>query len=189
MKKLVVLLMAVLVWTAVCRGVESFPLTWTPLPGWHKETIPFPLDFAKSIPFHGVEELRFAPGFGDPKAADYFTYAFVWLIDDKPELRDWKLPDYMRAYFAGLMADVNKEKHWKKTWPTHASRTAEPSPLILVDTWDAFHNGEPLHLQIRVSSLETHLAGKRLLYFEVSPRLGDEKIQRMLAGVRAQLQP
>jgi len=35
---------------------------WPVAEGWRKETIPFPLEFARDLPFSGVEELRFAPG-------------------------------------------------------------------------------------------------------------------------------
>src|SRR5262245_24178101 len=38
---------------------------WPVPAGWKHETIPFPLGFAPGLPFHGVEELRFAPGFFD----------------------------------------------------------------------------------------------------------------------------
>ena len=38
--------------------------TWPVPDGWRSETIPFPLEFAPSIPHRGVEEIRFAPGFG-----------------------------------------------------------------------------------------------------------------------------
>ena len=160
--------------------------------GWRTETMAFPLEFAPQLKYSGVEAIRFAPGFRDPSAPDYFTYAFVWLVDDRPSYPDWRLPGQLRDYFAGLMASVAKEKHWPHGGTsTHAAYTEVPTnpPTVLVDTWDAFFTGKPLHLEIRVSKLETHLAGKRLLYFEVSPNMRDERIQRALAGVRAQLQP
>src|SRR3954468_9210935 len=41
--------------------------------GWKTETIPFPLDFAPTIPLQGVEELRFAPGMFKPEAPGYWS--------------------------------------------------------------------------------------------------------------------
>ena len=57
--------------------------TWPAPTGWRKETIPFPLDFAPSLPYRGVEEVRFAPHFFDAPAETYFTYSFAWILDDR----------------------------------------------------------------------------------------------------------
>ena len=52
-----------------------------PIPdGWRGETIPFPLGFAPELAYQGVEELRFPPGFLDPGASHFWSYAFVWIV-------------------------------------------------------------------------------------------------------------
>src|SRR6187402_1986296 len=75
-------LLAVLLLPACAPGKPAF--AWPTPAGWRSETIPFPLDFAPSLPYRGTEELRFAPGFFEPTSETYFTYSFVWLVEGEP---------------------------------------------------------------------------------------------------------
>src|SRR5215470_964537 len=86
------------------------PLPWPVPTGFRGETIPFPLDFAPGLPHKGVEELRFAPGFFDPAAPGYWSYAFAWRTDDPAELDAAALGGELTAYFRGLIGAVD-EKH------------------------------------------------------------------------------
>ncbi len=58
-------------------GLPADTLYQTAPSDWRPEVIPFPLGFAPDLGLEGVEELRFAPGMFDAKAADYFSYCFV----------------------------------------------------------------------------------------------------------------
>ncbi len=80
MRFLPLLTMALLVGCAAATPTFAWP---TP-EGWRQETIPFPLDFAPTLPYRGTEEIRFAPRFFDPASPTYFTYSFVWLVDGAP---------------------------------------------------------------------------------------------------------
>jgi hypothetical protein len=88
-------------------AVKSEP--WPTPAGWKSETIPFPLDFAPSLAHRGVEELRFAPGMFDPAAPGYWSYAFVWRVEDAAALDAKQLGDELTAYFRGLLAAVDKD--------------------------------------------------------------------------------
>ena len=85
------------------------PRAWPTPDGWRREIIPFPLDFAPTLAHRGVEELRFAPGFFDPHAGGYWSYAFVWRLDDAAPLAGDALAAELTAYFRGLVAAVKKE--------------------------------------------------------------------------------
>jgi hypothetical protein len=70
-----------------CAGHAKQPQVAWPVPsGWRTETIAFPLDFAPSIAYHGEEQIRFAPGMFNAAAPDYFSYVFVWIVDEQPAL-------------------------------------------------------------------------------------------------------
>jgi hypothetical protein len=90
------------------QGAPGF--TWPVPPGWKKETIPFPLDFAPELPYRGLEELRFMPGFFDPNSRGWWSYAFVWWIEGQPKLDTALLTSNMRAYFIGLARAVAEGK-------------------------------------------------------------------------------
>ena len=80
-----------------------------PLPEkWKSETIPFPIDFAPSIPYQGIEEIRFTPGWGDSNSNDYWSYTFLWFVDGAPQVNAGLLNTYVTSYFDGLYHSNNK---------------------------------------------------------------------------------
>jgi hypothetical protein len=181
--------------------VKPFPLTW-PIPsGWRSETILFPLDFARSIPYRGAEEIRFAPGFRDPAATDFFTYAFMWVIEEPDLPAVETLRKQLVTYFDGLMSFVAAER--KKSVkvaskatlaplagaavPASAGLTLAPVASGRIETTDAFFTEKPLALGCRIRILRPGLPHRQALYFEMSPRLDDPVVDRMLSGVRQAL--
>lgn len=51
------------------------------LDAWQAETFALPPAFAPELPA-GAESLRFAPGWRDPSAENFWSYAFVMWIDE-----------------------------------------------------------------------------------------------------------
>ena len=115
---------------------------------WRREVIPFPLDFAPTLAHKGYEELRFPPGFFDPAAGDYWSYAFVWRTDDAANLEAQPLADELTLYFRGLIAAVD-EKHRitaRDQIVVHAEHK-EPGRFELTAlVFDAFTTAQPLAL-------------------------------------------
>lgn len=94
-----------------CGSAKPQPTTpWQVPDGWKHERIELPLDFAPSLPHKGVEELRFAPGFFDPSAPGYWSYAFVWRLDDNAMFDATTVGAELTTYFRGLV-DAVDEKH------------------------------------------------------------------------------
>jgi hypothetical protein len=99
-----------------CGGDRTPPDTprasfaWPVPDGWKKETIPFPLDFARELPYRGVEELRFMPGFFDPASSGFWSYTFAWWIEGHPVLDTATLTSNLHAYFLGLARAVAEGK-------------------------------------------------------------------------------
>ena len=83
---------------------------------WTQEFLPFPLDFAPTIPnYKGVEELRFAPGMFSPTAPDYFHYVFMWHLDGMHTFDAAAMRGYMLSYYQGLYKNVSKASDKQKT--------------------------------------------------------------------------
>jgi len=141
--------------------------TWRVPDGYKTETIPFPLDFAPSLKHTGVEELRFAPGFFKPDQPGYFTYTFVWAIDDVPE---WPLVrDELHAYFRGLMEAVGKGR--KLAVPASAfdvRLTADADHARgTIAAFDAFM-GRDVHLN--AEAFRSRCAKGAVYAFAISPK-------------------
>jgi hypothetical protein len=117
-------------------------------PGWRSETIPFPLQFAPSIALRGVEELRFAPGFFDPAAPGYWSYAFVWRSEGRAELDAGSLGRDLTTYFRGLIDAVDEQK--RITARDEIIASAEPDGdrrfRLRAHVFDAFKTAAPLDL-------------------------------------------
>ncbi len=169
--------LAALVLTACTSSGDRAPakestapsFTW-PLPaGWKSETIPFPLDFAPTIPHRGVEELRFAPGFFDAAAAGYWTYAFAWVVSGSDELDAAALSRQLTTYFRGLTAAVASGK---KDLPPldvdHIQAHIGPDLRGQVSTWDAFGDGRAVDLEVAIT-VQRCGSGQAVL-FAAAPR-------------------
>jgi hypothetical protein len=123
---------------------------WRVPDGFRGETIPFPLDFAPSLSHRGAEELRFAPGFFDPAAPGYWSYAFAWRTDDAAALDAAALAGELTAYFRGLIDAVDTAK--QITDREAIVVTATPAGgdgarfTLAAHVFDAFKTQQPLDL-------------------------------------------
>ena len=164
-----------------------------PLPdGWHRETIPFPLEFAPGLEYEGLEELRFAPGMFDAEADDFWSYAFVWWIPDHTPIDADRLARDLRAYFAGLTASVARSRKIDPQGAKHeitleAAAPAADSRLEYTGTanvFDSFVTLEQVRLQFRVTRTPCPEVGYQAVIFELSPQPRSHPIWTDLAAIR-----
>lgn len=121
--------------------------SWAVPEGFRSETIPFPLEFAPALDHRGVEELRFAPGFFDPAAPGYWSYAFVWRVEDAAALDAAALARELEVYFRGLLVAVDAAAVQASREPIAV--TARPDGAALAITArvvDTFKTKQPLTL-------------------------------------------
>ena len=105
---LIVLLVSLQVYGQTAH--DSFdPHTWEapyhlPTPtGWNTERFLIPINFAPQIPYQGVEDIRFSPGWAKRTSDEYWTYAFLWYLDKLPETNAGIIAGNLKAYYAGLV--------------------------------------------------------------------------------------
>src|SRR5689334_18671702 len=78
--------------------------------GWGVERFLIPISFAPQIPYKGVEDIRFTPGWGNVKTDEYWTYAFLWYLDGTPKTDAKIIADNLQAYYTGLI-NINRESY------------------------------------------------------------------------------
>ena len=71
--------------------------------GWDVERFLIPIEFAPQIPYKGVEDIRFTPGWGNVKSDEYWTYAFLWYLDETPKTNAKIIENNLKAYYTGLV--------------------------------------------------------------------------------------
>jgi len=72
--------------------------------GWTTELFMIPISFAPEISYKGVEDIRFAPGWGNAQSNEYWTYAFLWSLEGTQEMNAEIIQRNLSAYYAGLIA-------------------------------------------------------------------------------------
>jgi osmoprotectant transport system permease protein len=169
---------------------------WPVAEGWRKETMAFPLEFAKDLPFSGIEEIRFAPGMFKPDMDGYWSYAFVWWLDGRPTLGAAELEHSLTRYFAGLITEVAKDKGFAIDPARFSSsiRAVPSSPEKLghefqafagtVDSYDAFATGKPIVLNLNVWVWDCAESGKRAVMVLASPKPQSAPIWKALHARR-----
>jgi len=75
-----------------------------PIPkGWTIERFLVPISFASQIPYKGVEDIRFSPGWGKVKSAEYWSYAFLWYLEGDIKIDSKIIGSNLEAYYTGLI--------------------------------------------------------------------------------------
>jgi hypothetical protein len=115
------------------------------------------LDFAPDLPYRGVEELRFAPGFFTTSEPDWWSYAFAWWLEDAAPTDETALGDALTVYFRGLCEAVGggtftfDPDHFQAALKQASPSDGQPGPSLegQIETYDAFQTGDPLTLRVR----------------------------------------
>jgi len=68
----------------------------------------------------GVEDVRFTKGWGDVKTDEYWSYAYLWYLEGKPEITKDSIERNLGAYYDGLVGrNIEPRKIPKeKVFPT-----------------------------------------------------------------------
>jgi len=80
------------------------PYTLSAPQGWDVERFAIPIEFAPTIPYKGVEDVRFTPGWGNARSNEYWSYAFLWYLEGKPEMNSQIIEKNLNAYYTGLIS-------------------------------------------------------------------------------------
>ncbi len=143
---------------------------------WRQEVLKFPLIFARSLPYKGEEHIRFAEGWGDVTSEEYFSYVFVWILEENPNLTTKKVESDMNTYFTGLMKMglIINFRFFKKLPQTSVSFTSNSgsntSFLGSIEMYDAFFKKENILLNATVSVSYCNKIGKHIVFFRLSPK-------------------
>ncbi|MBK9386108.1 MAG: hypothetical protein IPN34_14950 [Planctomycetes bacterium] len=172
---------------AACAAPASnSPTPPLPPPGWVRETLRLPPEFAPDLAL-GVESLIFAPGFRDPASDEYWTYAFaVWMDESLPDAA--ALDRWLETYYDGLISAVAAAQGTEVEDEPADVRVECIAPDLFDATIrliDAFGTFEPLTLHLVVTCASTDSATMRI---RASPQRKEHKIWHSLEAAAASLE-
>lgn len=147
-----------------------------PIPtGWGTEKIPFPIGFAPSIPYKGVEEIRFAPGWSKETSDAYWSYVFLWYLDGKQKIDAKTIENHLKIYYEGL-ASATKSVPREKLIPAVVTNKTEKlcdddgsyfeGTVVMLD----YMTQKPLTLNYKISIRPCPGEDKTIALFRLSPQ-------------------
>ncbi|MBS0201982.1 MAG: hypothetical protein JSS49_03720 [Planctomycetes bacterium] len=163
--------------------------------GWGGETIALPPGFAPDMTLKGSEHIRFAPGMMKPASETFFSYAFVFELESKPELTEAVVKEEFLKYYRGLckvvlngkLPDVDPAKFQLelKRAKSDADGKGIDSPIVYTGTLDwvepfATRKPQTLNLDIRT----WNGTNRKFLFACVSPKPRDAAIWKQLQSIR-----
>jgi tetratricopeptide (TPR) repeat protein len=155
---------------------------------WGKEFFHFPIHFAPDLPYEGLEEVVFPKNWRKPDSTDFWSYVFVWEIDNKESVTAEELERDLSIYFDGLMEVVKDEEDGEiiKT-RIDFQRNTDPNDTVYIigdlTIFDAFATHAPLDLNARIFSNYCEKREKLFLLFQFSPQDYDQPIWDKLRTV------
>jgi hypothetical protein len=175
----------------VDAGAPVVPFHLPTPAGWRTETIPFPLGFAPSLSYAGVEELRFSPEMFSAGKDGFFTYAFVWWLDGEVALTPERLASDLQLYFEGLAKAVEKpERYDAKKAAAKASlkksKATRPTAQGFegkVSAYDAFRTHARVDLNTRVEVFRCPGRKNTVAVFLVSPKAPTHEVWKTLGDI------
>ena len=115
MKILAILLFILCSLTSYSQEIKTDSLYTLSAPAnWGVERFPIPIVFAPQIPYKGLEDIRFTPGWAKAASDEYWSYAFLWYLDGNIKMDSKTIESNMQLYYSGLIAsngpNIPKEK-------------------------------------------------------------------------------
>jgi len=159
---------------------------------WEFERFPLPPAFSSNFPYKGVEELRFSPGMFKKEAPDYFSYAFVAQLDNKPSISQQEVKEYLLNYFKGLCASTAKQRSLSidtslvKVSIEKKSKTSANAALYnaVMNVFGVFADGAPVTLNAEIKVLNDPKAKRTYLIFITSPKEKTDSIWQQLYAIQ-----
>lgn len=145
---------------------------------WTTETFNIPIDFAPSIKYSGIEEVRFAPGWDSSEAEDYWTYAYLWYVSGVNEFDVEIIEENLEAYYTGLVErNIKRRKIPKeKVFPVTAKFTAAKAQDGDLGAFSGtvqmldYMAQQPITLNFIVHIKRCHGQDSTIVFYKISPQ-------------------
>jgi len=152
------------------------PYVLDTIKGWDVERFLIPISFAPSIPYKGVEDIRFTPGWAKKTTNEYWSYAFLWYLDGTVTLDARTIENNLKAYYTGLIkVNSDSSKIADKLFPVTSSiksRTAEKKDLKTFEgsvTMLDYMSKQPVTLNVVIHVRSCAGKDKTFVFHEISP--------------------
>lgn len=155
----------------------SWPL---PATGWFTDKFDLPLPFAPELPYRGSEDLHQLNDFGTPLSSSWWSYNFLLWLDGSPRISGDSLERDLLDYYKGL-CNYFGPPAVTCTASGFSSRVNHLGAVNLggrsadffearVTGFDPFFTGQPIALNMLISSIQCPRARHRAVLITASPQ-------------------
>ncbi len=156
--------------------------------GWNVERSSIQKEFAPQVPFSGIEDIRYTPGWGNSKSEQYWSYGFLWYLNGSPAISKEMIGENLTAYYTesfNANTDTQNIPMQKKlsVKTSITERVRENGDLktyygtvAMLD----YPNQKPISLNCIVHVKSSSEQDKTFLFFEVSPQPLNSQIWKSL---------
>lgn len=164
---------------------------------WGGETIKLPPGFAPDMKLKGSEHIRFAPGMMKPDSDSFFSYAFAFELEPKPEMTEAVVKEEFLKYYRGLCkavlngklpdvdpSDFTLELKKSKTKPGSKEEAADASTRYtgVLDWVEPFATKKPQKLNVEIRTWSGD--DRNYIFACVSPQKREAAIWKELHKIR-----
>ena len=148
-----------------------------PIPkDWTIERFFIPISFAPQIPYKGVEDIRFTPGWAKAKSDDYWSYAFLCYLEGQVRIDAKMIDSNLKHYYTGLIsvngANIPKEKlipvvtSFKEAKKDNEDLKTFAGTISMLD----YMQQTPIVLNCKVHWRSCPGENKTFIFYELSPQ-------------------
>ncbi|MEP7322234.1 MAG: hypothetical protein ABI761_09950 [Saprospiraceae bacterium] len=156
--------------------------------GWDVERFMIPISFAPGITYHGIEDIRFAPGWGKVSTTDYWSYAFLWFLNESPDFNSKRIKKNLQLYYTGLIgSNIEKRKiPANKLFQTKASIKKMKTEKGDLKTFSGsiymldYMEQKPITLNCKVHVKSCSGLPNMFIFYEISPQPWSGEIWKSL---------
>jgi hypothetical protein len=153
---------------------------------WTIERFLIPIGFAPEIPYKGIEDIRFTPGWANGKSDEYWSYAFLWYLEGDIKLNCKILEANLEDYYTGLVKINGSKIPGEKAIPVEASFKEIRKDSGDLKTFAGtirmldYREQKPIILNCKAHLKTCSGENKTLIFFELSPMPQSHNIWRRL---------
>lgn len=171
---------------------EFDPLKWEPpynldIPeGWGLERFGIPISFAPQIPFSGIEDIRFMPGWSKAESGDYWSYAFLWYLNGQQKITANTIENCLKDYYTGLVAAVGKDSLRREIMTIlprikkGKTQTGEKKTFYGSVYMFDYLTDKPITLYCKVHLKSCEGQNNTFVFYEISPKPYTDKVWQSL---------
>ena len=151
---------------------------------WGKEAFEFPINFAQSINYKGIAEVRFPPkGWIEPEHPFFWSYTYVWSINYDEKITAKQLEKDLVTYFDGLN-EVRKNNNLNQKASAKITKVKQKNSVLFfegkIDTYDHFATNNRIILNVKIESHFCDETKKTVIFFKFSPKEFSHKVWETL---------